>query len=111
MIADDNQRICQTLVDILTQKGYLVETVKNGYELLIYLKVHTPQILILDLMMPEKDGVEILDTVKGSSPEVKIIIYTGFRRYEHSLYAREADRFLVKSDDPEKLLQAIEEMT
>lgn len=109
MIADDNINVRQTLSDLLTEKGYLVETVKNGYELLAYLKEKSPHIIILDLMMPEKDGTEILSTIKGMSPYSKIIIYTGFQRYEHSAYARIADKFLLKTEDIEKLLQAIEE--
>lgn len=110
VIADDNPDICYTLKDILTEKGYLVETVKNGYELLAYLKEKSVQILILDLMMPEKDGIEIFNPVKCISPKTKIIIYTGFQRYEDSVCAKMADRFLLKGDNPEKLLQVIAEL-
>ena len=110
LIADDNPNIRQTLTDILVERGYAVESVSDGYELLSRLKKSSPDVLILDLIMPQKDGIEVFSAVKGISPATKIIIYTGFQRYESSLYARSADKFLLKSDSPEKLLEAIEEM-
>lgn len=110
VIADDNLAIRQTLKDILTEKGYLADEVKDGYELLTYLKKNSPQIIILDLMMPEKDGLEVFSALKCVAPKVKIIVYTGFQKYEHSTYTDMADRFLLKSGNPEALLQAIAEL-
>lgn len=110
VIADDDVGIRTTLIDILTEKNYAIDAVQDGYELLANLKKKSPQIIILDLMMPEKDGIEVLSTIKSISPNTKIIIYTGFKKYENSIYARSADRFLLKGETPEKLLQTIEEL-
>ncbi|MDD5465538.1 MAG: response regulator transcription factor [Candidatus Omnitrophica bacterium] len=110
VIADDNQSIRETLKDILSEKGYFVETVNNGYELYDYLKKKSPDIVILDLMMPEKDGTETIFSIKTVCPKSKIIIYTGFQRYEKSIYAQTADRFLLKGKTPEELLKAVEEL-
>lgn len=111
VIADDNLNIRQTLKDILIEKGYCVDVVKDGYELLDYLKKdRSAHIIILDLLMPVKDGLEIIFSIKSVSPETKIIIYTGFKKYENSVYARAADRFLLKSESPAKLLQTIREL-
>jgi CheY-like chemotaxis protein len=110
LIADDNPNIRQTLGDILSERGYAVDTVKDGYELLSYLRGRSPDVLILDLIMPQKDGIEVFSAVKGLSPNTKIIIYTAFQRYEYSLYAQTADKFLLKSESPDKLLEAIAEV-
>lgn len=110
VIADDNADIRQTLKDLLIEKQYSTETVKNGYELLAYLKEKSPQLIILDLMMPEKDGIEILSAIKEMSPNTRIIIYTGFQKYKDSTYSHLVDKFLLKSESPEELLQAIEEL-
>ena len=111
IIADDDLRIRSNLKDILTEKGFLTETVKNGYELLSRIKNKPPHLVILDLIMPEKDGIDILSTIKSISPHIKIIIYTGFKKYEQTIYAYAADKFLVKGDNPEQILQAINELT
>ena len=110
IIADGSPDICQMWKCILTEKGYTVETANNGYEILDCLKERPPHILVLDLMMPEKNGVEIFSTIKSISPNTKIIIYTAFQKYESSPYARTADKFLLKDDNPEKLLNVIAEI-
>jgi len=110
VIADDNKEMCELLTDILTEGGHEVEAVYNGYELLSYLETNSPSIIILDLMMPEKDGLSILDTIKQVSPYARIIIYTGYQEYENSVYARVADRFLVKGESLDKLIGAVSEL-
>jgi len=111
VIADDDPNICKTLQDLLIEKEYFVEVVKNGYELLSYLKKKSADIIILDLMMPEKDGVEVISAIKDIAPYVKIVIYTGFEKYNDFPFVKLADRFLLKGDNPQKLLQVIEEFS
>ncbi|MBI4398631.1 MAG: response regulator [Candidatus Omnitrophica bacterium] len=111
VVADDNPGICRTLQDILSEKEYEVDTVKNGYELIAYLRENSPRVVILDLMMPEKDGTEVFNTIRNIQSGAKIIIYTGFHRFENSPYAKNAERFLIKDENPEKLIQAIEELS
>jgi len=109
VIADDNINIQESLKDILNSKDYLTEVVGNGYELLDNIRKEKPHIVILDLMMPEKDGIEILPAIKCIAPDVRIIIYTAFPRYESSVYAEMADRFLLKTDSPEDIIRIIDE--
>ncbi|MBD3427014.1 MAG: response regulator [Candidatus Omnitrophica bacterium] len=111
VIADDNREMCELVADILEDKGYQVDSVYNGYELLAYLETNNPSIIILDLMMPDKDGLSILNTLKQVSPYSRIIIYTGYQEYEKSVYARTADRFLVKGGSIEELINAVSDFS
>jgi len=111
VIADDNKEICELIIDILGESGYEVDSVYNGYELLSYLETNSPSVIILDLMMPEKNGLSILDTLKQVSPYARIIIYTGYQEYQDSVYARAADRFLVKGKDIQELITAVNELS
>ena len=110
VIADDNKELCDLIIDILEGSGYEVDSVYNGYELLTYLETNNPSVIILDLMMPEKGGLSILDTLKQVSPYSRVIIYTGYHEYENSIYARAADRFLVKDGRVEDLINAVKEL-
>lgn len=109
LVADDNPNIRQTLYDILTEKGYIVDLATDGYEVLNYLKEKNAHILVLDLIMPYKNGIEILSTIKNIAPHMRIIIYTAFKEYENLMYTKEADKFILKDESPEKILEAIKE--
>ncbi len=108
LIADDNQDLRETLKDLLIEKDYIVDTVVNGYELLAYIKKNVPDIIILDLIMPEKGGVEIVFSIKKIAPNTKIIIYTGYSKYAKSIYAKSVDSFIVKGENLDKLLHTID---
>jgi len=110
LVADDNKELCGLMIDILEGMGYDVDMVHDGYELLAYLENNNPAVIILDLMMPEKDGMSILGTIKQVAPYSRVIIYTGYQGYENSVYARTADRFLIKGSDVEELIQAVKEL-
>jgi len=110
LIADDNPNIRTSLQDILTDKGYEVGLVNDGYELWAYFLAKKVDILILDLMMPGRDGLEMLLPIKGISPGTKIIVYTAFQRFEKSFHHIEVDRFLLKTVGADKLCESIEEL-
>lgn len=111
VIADDNKELCELLSTILSEEGHQVASVYNGYELLAYLRNNNPSIIILDLMMPEKNGLSIIDTIKQLVPYSRIIIYTGYQEYENTIYARSADRFVVKGKSVEELIGAVRELS
>ena len=110
VIADDNHEMCELVTDILADHGYEVDSVHNGYELLDYLQENNPKVIILDLFMPEKDGISILGTLKEIVPYSKIIIYTGHDYYENSVYAKTADRFVSKTASVKELIEAVKEL-
>jgi two-component system OmpR family response regulator len=111
VIADDNIELCDILKTILEGEGYRVDTVHDGFALISFLKINQDvDVVILDLIMPERGGITIFDTVRSVSPASKLIIYTGYTSYRHSVFAREADAFLSKTDGPEKLLGTIKEL-
>ena len=111
VIADDNIEICELVSEILRGTGYDVDQVHTGYELLAYLEKNTPKVIILDLMMPEKDGLSIITSIKELSPYSRIIIYTGYHEFEKSVYARSVDSFLVKGATIDKLIEVVEELS
>jgi CheY-like chemotaxis protein len=111
IIADDNKELCSVLSEILSQEGYIISSVHDGFSLLNYLKENQDvDAVILDLVMPEKGGISIFDTIKSVSPISKIIIYTGYTNYQHSVFAREADAFINKTEGAEKIISALKEL-
>ncbi|MFH1846028.1 MAG: response regulator [Candidatus Omnitrophota bacterium] len=111
IIADDNLELCEVLKTILEQNGYKVDFVHDGFALIAYLKASQDiDAVILDLVMPEKGGTSIFETVRSVAPASKLIIYTGYSDYSQSVFARKADAFINKTEDIEMLLEKLQEL-
>ena len=80
LVVDDDQAIRQMLIEALTlNRQYLVEEASNGIEASIKLGTYRPDLLILDIFMPEMDGLEVCRSIRGEPElaEMKVIITTG----------------------------------
>lgn len=111
IIAEDNIELCELLSTILTAEGYYPDFVHDGFALINYLKGNQDvEVVILDLMMPDKDGLSIFDTIFSVSPASKVIIYSGYTSYSHSVLAKRAYAFINKADGVEKLLESLKEI-
>ncbi len=111
VIADDNRELCILMKTILEEEGYGVDFVHDGFALIAYLKeTQDIDVIILDLIMPERGGISILNTIRSVSPVSKIIIYTGYTSYRHSVFAREADAFISKGEGAEKIIKTIQSL-
>jgi len=76
LVADDEWLICDLLRRILSP-AHEVLTAVNGREALELFQQHRPQITLLDLVMPEMDGIQVLRRIREIDPEASVIILTG----------------------------------
>jgi DNA-binding response OmpR family regulator len=79
LIADDNKDIRKLSKDILEQFGYTVIEAEDGQEAIDKFKEHTDTIslLLLDIIMPKKNGKDVYEEVKVMKPEMKVIFLSG----------------------------------
>ncbi|MBD3427161.1 MAG: response regulator [Candidatus Omnitrophica bacterium] len=111
IVAEDSRELCDLLKCILEGEGYAVDFVHDGFSLIKYLKqTQDVDVIILDLIMPDKGGISIFDTIRSVAPASRLIIYTGYTSYRHSVFAREADAFINKTEGPEKLIETLREL-
>ena len=74
LIAEDDQFILKAMTTKLTKEGYEVKIAVDGVQLMEILKSYIPNLIILDLLMPKKDGFEVLKEVKADQKLKKIPI-------------------------------------
>lgn len=74
LIADDNQDCCNILAMVLKGKEYEVSIAKDGIEAIQKVKDHSPDLILLDVMMPGKDGLEVCKWVKTNPKTSHIIV-------------------------------------
>ena len=77
LIVDDDQMNCDLLQTVLTRHGYQVITTTSGREGLNLFRKHAPRITLLDLRMPEMDGLTVLKEIRAIDPEAPVIILGG----------------------------------
>ena len=81
LIADDDELVRDILVEVLKKNAnYLVDEAINGIETCIKLGVYKPDLLILDILMPEMDGLEVCRTITRSDEfsDLNVVITTGY---------------------------------
>jgi len=109
LLVDDEQDILQVIGFRLEKAGYDVVLALNGDDALWMLEKENPDLILLDVMMPGKDGFEICREIKKGDPERRIIIYTAKVDGVNAAKAREcgADDFTVKTADLKYILESI----
>ncbi len=108
LVADDEAVLRNLLKEILQSKGYRVLAAKNGKEAvdIFLLNRDSIDLMVVDLVMPEMSGEEVVDVVRHIRPEMKILVITGYSQEseeQQSLRAR-VQGFLQKPFDHEDLL-------
>ena len=87
MVIDDENIVGKMVKAVLEQDGYRVESFVSATPALARLKEEKFDIVITDLKMKGKDGMEVLRTVKGESPDTKVIMITAFANMDSALEA------------------------
>ena len=78
LIVDDEENTRIGLVKLLSQEGYQVEAVANGFEALEYLNQKKVELVITDINMPEMNGLIFLRELSQTYPEIKVIMITAY---------------------------------
>ena len=111
MVVDDNADIVTIVKTILEGKGYEVQCAFSGQEAFQMLGQNRPDLIILDIMMPEMDGLEVLKRLKGDADtsSIPVILLTAKVHYEDVLsgYRKGADYYITKPFTSTQLLNGI----
>jgi two-component system response regulator (stage 0 sporulation protein A) len=111
LIADDNQDMSALLNEFLSNDPELlvVGVAKNGYETLEILKQKKPDVLLLDIIMPELDGLGVLDSIKNMEDRPVIIVYSAIShdKVTNTAITLGADYYMVKGIDLKQIKKRI----
>ena len=110
LIIDDERPILLTLEALLGRHGYQVETSGTASLGLKLLKTKSPALVLLDLQLPDAEGLQTLDEIKMESPETQVIILTAHDSLHNAIESikRGAFHFISKPYAPEELLSLVE---
>jgi len=111
MVVDDHQDVVDILRIMLESKGFNVRCAYSGKDLFAGLEELKPDLIILDIMMPVMDGLEVLTRLKGdlSTASIPVILLTAKVQYEEVLqgYKTGADYYITKPFTSTQVLEGI----
>jgi len=116
LIVEDDRFIGEMYVRSLKKSGYEVDWMVDGNDGLIAARNKQYDLILLDVMLPERRGSEILDALRGTEdliPHSKVLVLTNFEQDDESRMAMEAraDGYLIKAEiTPSKLISVIEQL-
>lgn len=109
LVVDDEAGIRKTLSKILEREGYFVKTAENGKDAIKALRTQPFDIALVDIRLPDIDGIELLDQMWKIRPRLVKIIVTGFPSLNSAVDALDkgADGYVLKPFDVSELLAMI----
>ncbi|WP_414739185.1 response regulator transcription factor [Macrococcoides canis] len=115
ILVDDHHIVRQGMKFLLsTEESFnVIDDFNNGRELLEHLdKTHLPDLIIMDLVMPELNGIEATRQVKAKFPKVKVLVLSSFIDEEHVLGVMDAgaDGYEMKDSEPKALIKTIKQI-
>jgi len=113
LIVEDSRRLRESLCDGLRQGGYAVDAVGDGREGLIHAQTTQYDLIVLDLMLPEIDGLTVLRTLRKKGINTHVLILSARDRVEQRVEGLRAgaDDYLIKPFSFDELLARIETLT
>lgn len=110
LVIDDEIGMCKTLNDILADRGYRVEVAYSGREGLAKAARRSPDLVILDIRLPDGDGVKLLEQLRRVAPESRTLVITAYGRREiaEELHGQDILAYLEKPLELERALELIQ---
>lgn len=111
LVVDDEQQFAETLAERLRTRGFDARTAYDGASAVEAVRLHRPEVVLLDLSMPGMDGLAALEAIKTLAPRTEVVLLTA----ESGLTAavggmkRGAADYIVKPAPLERILKAIQE--
>jgi len=109
LVVDDDLHIQRLYKEEFEDEGYEVVVASNGKEAMEMFEKENPDIVTLDILLPDIDGIRILRQMKEKNPKIPVIMSTAYDyRDDFAVWASEA--YIVKSSDLEELKSMIKNL-
>jgi len=110
LMIDDDETIRKAIATVLKEKGYIVDTAESGQVAVRKSETEIYDLALIDIRLPDMDGVQLLTAMKETAPKMVKIIITGYPSLQNAVEAvnKGADGYIVKPVKMDELLTMIE---
>jgi DNA-binding response OmpR family regulator len=109
LVVEDDPNQSTLYAEELTEEGYNVLTARSGREALRGFEQH-PDLAVLDINLPDMDGLQVLAEAVERHPKLPIVIHTAYASYQDSFHSWAADAYVVKNSDLTELKARVKEL-
>jgi len=111
LIVDDDENIRKVLAMILEDEGYNVDQAETAKQAIEKTKKNFYNLALIDIRLPDMEGIELLTRIRDTVPRMRKIIITGYPTLQNAIEAvnRGADAYILKPFDVNKVLATIKE--
>jgi len=112
LLVEDDPALQNSIIEILESQNHFVAIAKTGHEAIEKTQKKFFNIVLLDIKLPDMDGIDVLSEIHKLNPEMKKMIITGYPSIDNSIKALNlgADAYLIKPVKPNLLLSKINEL-
>ncbi len=110
LVVDDDKDVCDFMETFLVKDGFEVRTLSDATKVEDEVRVGAYNLLILDMMMPQLDGISVLKAVRKVDSDIAVVVFTGYPSIETAVQAMqlEAVDYLSKPFNPEEFREVLE---
>lgn len=107
LVVEDNVLMQLWLVAELTEEGFSVLSAASGRDALAMVKEIEPDLVVLDVNLPDMDGVEVFRRLRAFNPQLPVIAHTAYEEYRETFMDLGGTAYVVKSSDISELKREI----
>ena len=109
LVVEDDKKQLLLYEQELSLEGYIVITAKDGSEAVKKLRENFPDLVVMDIILPEMNGIESMGRIMNERKKIPIIINTAYSGYMDNFMTWAADAYIIKSSDLSELKNKIKE--
>jgi DNA-binding NtrC family response regulator len=111
LVVDDDENIRKVLITILEDEGYNVESAETAQKAIKMTERETYNVALIDIRLPDMEGIELLTKMKDTTPKMRKIIITGYPTLQNAVEAvnKGADAYIMKPFNMDRVLATIKE--
>ncbi len=107
LVVDDEESVRFLYQEEFKDEGYITDSAESIREALKKIEIFSPDLIILDIKMPEEDGLEGLKKIKNLYKDIPVILCSAYENYKQNFITWSADDYVVKSGDLNELKQKV----
>jgi len=107
LVVDDEESIRELYRADLCDEGYEVELAVDGRQALVLVESFLPNLVTLDIKLPDIDGIEVLRRIREKNATIPVILLTAFGEFRQDFNTWASDAYIVKSHDTTELKDTV----